>query len=316
MSSYDSRLESMNRLTSHTGRQIVTLFNSTKKGFGTQIAQDILPIFYSLLKATDKQTKLDLLIYSAGGQIDTPWPFVNLLREYCEQLYVSIPFRAHSAATLIALGANEVHMGPLAQLSPIDPQVQVKAHEGKETISTGVEDIYGYYSLVKDTLELDASGKTEALKVLATRIGPEILGKVSRTRKEIRVIATNLLKLHMDDEEKIENIVQKLVEDLPSHQYMINRREAKELGLPIIFMDSDNETLAFDILNSYIQETGMEDPGIRIDFGQGEKKKDIELKRAFIETTKRSFAYVTKYTATLDGKFEPKEGSWREVTPQ
>ena len=35
---------------------------------------------------------------------------------------MSIPRRAKSAATLISLGANELHMGLLSELGPIDPQ--------------------------------------------------------------------------------------------------------------------------------------------------------------------------------------------------
>ena len=115
-------------------------------------------------------------------------------------------------------------MGPLAALSPIDPQFQLQLGDKKEVVGAGVEDIYGYYMLIQEKLELDAQGRAEALKVFANRISPEVLGKISRTRKEIRIIAKNLLKLHLTDEDVMEKIVSNLVEELPSHQYMINRK--------------------------------------------------------------------------------------------
>lgn len=49
---------------------------------------------------------------------------MNLFREFCEELNVLIPFKALSTATLIALGANEIIMAKMGQLSPIDPSVQ------------------------------------------------------------------------------------------------------------------------------------------------------------------------------------------------
>ncbi|MFH1242629.1 MAG: hypothetical protein V1689_09750, partial [Pseudomonadota bacterium] len=63
----------------------MTLVTSTKKPeplFATQIAQDILPLFYQILSGISKVEKLDILIYSSGGQIDVPWPLMNLMREY------------------------------------------------------------------------------------------------------------------------------------------------------------------------------------------------------------------------------------------
>ncbi|MBU0734226.1 MAG: hypothetical protein KKG10_08760, partial [Proteobacteria bacterium] len=46
-----------------------------------------------------------------------------MLREFCEKLAVLVPFRAHSAGTTLALGADEIVMGPLGELGPVDPSV-------------------------------------------------------------------------------------------------------------------------------------------------------------------------------------------------
>ncbi len=180
-------------------------------------------------------------------------------------------------------------------------------------VSTGIEDIYGYYLLIQDTLKLDAVGKTEALKLLANRISPEILGQASRIRNEIRIIATNLLKLHIKDEEKIESIVTSLVEKLQSHQYMINRREAKQIGLPVTFLDSEAERISSAILNSYIDEVKMNEPGVAITFGPGENTRSIEMNRAFVETKDRSFVFRTQYIFYKDGKLEKKINKWMEA---
>lgn len=317
MSSFAERQGLFHELTEHRQRELVTLVTSTKKPeplFATQIAQDILPVFYNILKDGTQKGKLDLLIYSSGGNIDTPWPLVNLIREYYDDLHVMVPWRAHSAATLVALGANVIGMGPLASLSPVDPQLQVKFPEKKEVVTAGVEDIFGYYDLVREKLNLNAPGRAEALKILAARIGPEILGKVSRTHREIRFIATNLLRLHLQDEKRIRKVVSNLVEGLPSHQYMINRNEAIKLGLPAKSLDEKSEELSFKILNSYRDEARMDESGMNITFNQGETTKSIEMNRAFVETLSRSFVFRTRYTFHQDGKVDARINQWMEVT--
>ena len=317
MSSFTDRQKLFDQLATHRKRKLVTLVTSTKKPenlFAAQIAQDILPVFYDIFRGRTHEDKLDLLIYSSGGQIDTPWPLVNLIREYYDELHIIVPWRAHSAATLIALGGDTIGMGPLGSLSPIDPQLQVKLVDKKEVVNAGIEDIYGYYSLIQDQLKLDASGTAEALKVLANRIEPEILGKVSRMRREIRVIAMNLLRLHLKDENKINSIVTSLVEELPSHQYMINRNEALAIGLPVGQLDERSEMLSFQILNSYINEARMDEPGMPVDLDTDETSKVVEMSRAFVETAGRSFAFRTSYTFHKDGKWETKINRWMEVT--
>lgn len=316
MSGYKQRQALISEIIAHRKRNLVTLVTSTKQPeqhFAAQIANDLLPIFYELLKGEEKEAEFDLLIYSSGGQIDSPWPIVNLIREYCTDFHIIVPWRAHSAATLIALGANKIDMGPLGSLSPIDPQLHIRPLEKKDAVRAGVEDIYGYYLLIKETLELDAQGRAEALKLLASRISPEILGQASRIRNEIRIVATNLLSLHITDSSRISGIVDKLVEKLHSHQYMINRTEAQQIGLPVDFLDEKSETLAFKIIQSYIDEVQMDEPGVAINFGPGENSKTFELNRAFVETTKRSFTFRTKYTFYKDGKVETRLNKWMEA---
>lgn len=64
-----------------------------------------------------------MFIESGGGQIEPAY----LISKTCNRLskdkfVVSIPRKAKSAATLISLGATELHMGLLSELGPIDPQ--------------------------------------------------------------------------------------------------------------------------------------------------------------------------------------------------
>ena len=317
MSDFKDRKVLFDKLEENRKRRLLSIITSTKQPeqhFATQIAQDILPILYELLKDLDEGAKIDLLLYSSGGQIDAPWSIVSLIREYCKDFHVIIPWRAHSAATLIALGANTIEMAPLGSLSPIDPQLVVKGAGKQDSVRAGIEDIYGYYLLMDEPLKLDPQGKAEALKLLAGRIGPEILGQASRIRNEIRIIATNLLRLHMTDSKKIETIVSSLVEKLHSHQYMINRREALEIGLPVVMLEKESEVISSQILDSYVYESAMNEPGMDITFSPGEDTKVTDMNRGYVETADRSFVFRTTYTFHKDGKIETRVNKWLEAT--
>jgi hypothetical protein len=64
-----------------------------------------------------------LIIHSKGGRIEPAYLISKSLKRLAsEKFVVVVPRRAKSAATLIALGADEIHMGMMSQLGPIDPQ--------------------------------------------------------------------------------------------------------------------------------------------------------------------------------------------------
>jgi ClpP class serine protease len=65
-----------------------------------------------------------LILLSRGGIIEPAYQISKLCKAYSKDRFiVAVPRQAKSAATLIALGADEIHIGPLGQLGPIDPQL-------------------------------------------------------------------------------------------------------------------------------------------------------------------------------------------------
>src|SRR2546426_9356965 len=77
--------------------------------------------FRDILKEVGEQERIDLFLYSRGGELTTPLPIVHLIKSHCKKFNILIPYKAHSAAILICLGADEIVMGEMGQLSPIDP---------------------------------------------------------------------------------------------------------------------------------------------------------------------------------------------------
>lgn len=79
---------------------------------------------YKAISDLDKKSDVLMILLSDGGKIEPAY----LISKVCKRLSkdkfaVSVPRKAKSAATLICLGADEVHMGYLSELGPIDPQI-------------------------------------------------------------------------------------------------------------------------------------------------------------------------------------------------
>lgn len=282
--------------------------------FGTQIAQDILPIFYEILENQKSVTNISLILRSNGGLLETPLPLVNLIREYCSKFTVFVPENAHSAATLIALGSDEIIMSPFGTLSPVDPQINIKSDiEDKKTkVSFSVEDIAGYYKLI-DKLGITDEGKTKALEFIIQTIPPALLGQIERVRGLIQIIADKLIKTNNVDETQKQVIIKKLVEEIPSHLYRISRKEATELGLPISEETQEQHNFLREIMRLYKHELGEDEGELIIDIPKEQATIEKEYHRAFIETVDRTYSFKTKYVFYKNGKVDKSINEWGQI---
>jgi ClpP class serine protease len=95
---------------------IVTYWNSTN---GSICSNDVVGL-YAILQSVGRVDRLSLFIKSDGGFGEASLRMVNLLRQYAGQLTAIVPLECTSAATMLALGADRILMGPLAQLSAVD----------------------------------------------------------------------------------------------------------------------------------------------------------------------------------------------------
>jgi hypothetical protein len=82
-------------------------------------------ILSDILRAIGKVDYLDLLIHSPGGDGNAAEEIVDMCDRHCLKEFRVVPFRAKSAATLIALCSDKIIMGETSQLGPIDPQILV-----------------------------------------------------------------------------------------------------------------------------------------------------------------------------------------------
>src|SRR5437868_14822183 len=102
------RKDAIKTLEEARGSRVIAYLTGDRGIESAPISDDVLRITYDHLRAIGHVDRIDLVLYSRGGDAMLPWPLVTTIRAFCERFCVLIPFRAHSAATLIALGADEI----------------------------------------------------------------------------------------------------------------------------------------------------------------------------------------------------------------
>lgn len=241
------RLELIRSIEEARGTKVISYVTSTRPNMEVQMAMDCVRRVYEHLRAIDTpqdETNIDLFLHSNGGDGTVPWKLVTLIREYAHRFSVIVPHRAFSAATLTALGADEVVMHPMGMLGPTDPTVQNAFNpqdpaNPAQRIGISVEDVSAYISLIKEDTGIRHEDElVQAFNKLADQVHPLALGNVKRSLSQSRMMARKLLALHMDlnrEAHRIEEIVDNLTSKLFFHGHPINRREAvDQVGLATV----------------------------------------------------------------------------------
>jgi hypothetical protein len=208
---------------------------------------DIIEQVYTQLRDMGKVPRLDLFLHSAGGQTEVPWRLITLIRDFCDHFAVLIPGIAHSAATHLAMGADEIVMGPLSELSPVDP---ARAHpllpskqDGEDSLTVSVQDLRHCMEFIKSEInDPTPEAMATVFSSLFNEIHPLAIGAIQQSYALARLVSEKALSTHMDTEkeaDKIQRIVDAFSDEFYSHGYRIAWREAQELGLKVTHAEPD-----------------------------------------------------------------------------
>lgn len=243
----------------------MVFFTGDRQLAGARIAEDAVRPLYDHLLSVGKNARIDLVLYSRGGDVSVPWRIVTMFREFCDELSILVPYKAHSAATLISLGADRIVMGKKAELSPIDPTlVRMTAGEtAGPPQEISVEDVNSYISFVRERANInDQKALAQVISILANNLTPLTLGSVNRQSSHIRLVARKLLTSRKEklDEAKINSIIETLTEKIYSHGHAIGRKEAQEIGLPVEMPKEELEAALWELYLEYEKTLKLDEP--------------------------------------------------------
>lgn len=220
--------------------------------FLAPIDDDTVPVLYQALLTTGPVEHLDLLLSTMGGTVTTARRIAMLLREHTGRLTILVPHRARSAGTLLCLGADDLVLGPMAELSPVDPNVSAAGPPPSDTSDRlSAEDIRAFSAMANDWFGVTRDeDQVHVLALVAQRVFPGSLAALYRFDRLSRRTAGELLRYQLPDADETsrQRIVDQLVGGYGAHDHVITRADAVALGLEVVGDNGPVETLAWDVL--------------------------------------------------------------------
>ena len=244
------------------GSKVISLFYPSP----STITRDTVSDVYDLLKSEIKEPvdKLDIIMDSSGGDIDASFHIVKILRRFIKpegELTFIIPRYAKSAATLIACGGDKICMGPTSEIGPLDPQItRISIENGipvaKESFSPlAISSTIDFLKeLIKTGIEEGAEENMVLAGMLVDKLLPLSLGQYLKSLDIGKAYTKKLLSTKMfkgSDEEKIEEISEKLVRGYSHHGYCIDLDEVRDIGLVVEEPDAKEWEVIWKIYKCY-----------------------------------------------------------------
>jgi len=191
-----------------------------------------------------KEGELDLIIHSPGGTAEAAESIMEYLRQRFEHIRVFIPIAAMSAATMMALAADEIVMGQQSQLGPIDPQFIIATPEGIR--SSPAKAILNQFELAKEECKVPTN--LAAWTPILRTYSPGLLTQCHDSQRLASNIVAGWLERHMFAGEEAAATQAKEVaewfadyESFNSHSRRVGREQAREKGVKIANLEDDHE---------------------------------------------------------------------------
>jgi hypothetical protein len=135
-------------------------------------------------------------------------------------LAITVPRHAKSAATLICCAAKEIHMGSLSELGPIDPQINDMPALG---LKNAILHISEMVKIFPESSVMFANYLQKSLPLIN-------LGYYERVAESAQQYAEQLLSTHQDIlPNSVEDISRDLVYKYKDHGFVIDKEEAKKI---------------------------------------------------------------------------------------
>jgi hypothetical protein len=271
------------------GRPLVVYVTSTRPNLSAQMGADAISELLDQLDAIRPETPgtkidgIDLLVVSNGGDATVAWRMMSLLREKAKHVAVLVPYGAFSAATLLALGADELIMHPHGNLGPTDSQIIIQRKkpgtQEVEQLHFGSEDLLGFLEFARSRVGLTDQ---EHLRVLFEKFCAEVgtisVGVSMRSSRLSLSLGEKLLEMHMGEgHAKAKALAEALNKNFFHHSYAVGREECRRLGLPVAPDNAQLEDLIWRIWRDVEVELEIRrpfDPMVEISSGPA---KDLLL---------------------------------------
>ncbi len=217
-------------------RPLIVYATSTRGHVAAQMAGDAVREFIDQMDAIGDVPGVDILVHSSGGDALAAWKLMSVLRERYSSVAVLVPFMAFSAATIFALGADEIVMHPHASLGPIDPQIALRLPDGS-TRGFSFEDVGAFLRFLTDEVGItEQAYVSTVIEKLFSVVDPLHVGGAKRASELSTDVGERLLQMHMTSAEergRTRTIADGLNKSFFSHGDAVSRSRARQLQLKV-----------------------------------------------------------------------------------
>ncbi len=202
--------------------------------------------------------ELDVVLHTPGGHIESAFKIVKLLRKHAKAINIIVPSYAKSAGTLICLCADKMILTTTSELGPLDVQMPEHQEGDVDTYKSALNGYKALEQIQKHAVEnmdvatmlilrrtgnkirlfdaiklaIEFSGNTSGC--LYNQIHPKTISENARSLEIGERYGIKILEKYMGwENKKAVAVVRKLVYDYPSHEFIIDSEELKELGFVV-----------------------------------------------------------------------------------
>jgi hypothetical protein len=204
-----------------------------------------------------------LVLTTNGGDPHAAYRIARILQRLYDNVIQLVFGRCKSAGTLVAFGADQIRMGPMAQLGPLDMQTR---KEDELVLQSSVLDIqqsldaisgyaFRFYLLFVQQIvgssggaittqtasEIASDMATDLLEPITDQIDPLRLGEDQRTMLVAKEYCKRLAPNRLD-------AIESLMQNYPSHGFVIDLEEAQNLLGDETVCEIDGLERKFEIL--------------------------------------------------------------------
>jgi hypothetical protein len=200
-----------------------------------------------------KNSKLVLCLITYGGSADVAYRIGRYLQSVYDEITVFIPSMCKSAGTLLATAAHSIVMTPFGELGPLDVQLRQRAEifgrrSGLITraaisdLKNHTFELFEHFMLeitgrgsisFKTAAEIAARTSAEIMGRIYEQINPDLLGQDFRDLNVATEYCERLNgkfeNIQVDVHDPESNGIKRLVHGYPSHDFVIDFEEAKEI---------------------------------------------------------------------------------------
>lgn len=175
-----------------------------------------------------EERKLYMLVNTPGGSVTSSFKISMAVRQCFDDITVFVPHLATSGGTMLALTGNRIRMGMMSQLGPVDIQVPYKdGYISANSMLTAEYDL-GRRIAMKRPDELSYLEKH-----LADSLDPVIIVEMDNIVRMSQAYLSRILEMAGYPKEKMDKIVDRLIFELPTHEFVIQEESAKEIGIVV-----------------------------------------------------------------------------------